>query len=85
MIDRQYNRKTDDSIMRQHSKIIPMRQGLFNLKAVFVDGWFALGNLLLLLGGNDSVEIGMKFRSRKVLDKSAISLLSGKNNGGQNA
>lgn len=82
MIDRQYNRKSGDSIMRQHPKIIPMQQGLSKLRAVFVDGWFALGNLLLLLGGDDFVEIGMQSHSRKVLDKSAISLLSGKNNGG---
>ena len=35
-----------------------LQQVFFFLKAFFVGSWFALGNALLLIGGDDSVEIG---------------------------
>jgi hypothetical protein len=84
MINGQHNCKTDDSIM-QHPKTIAVYQVLSHLKAALVNSGFLLGNVLLLLGGDDSVEIVMNSRSCKVLDKSAIPLLSNKNNEGQNA
>jgi hypothetical protein len=34
-----------------------IQYGLGNLKALCGAGWFALGNVLLLIGGDDTVEI----------------------------
>jgi hypothetical protein len=83
MKQEQYNHKTSYSSM-QHSKIAAISQELSNLKATLVDSWFALGNLLLLIGGDDSVEIGMKFHSIQILNPSVI-LLTGEKNSGQSS
>jgi hypothetical protein len=45
--------RTDNQAIRP-----PLQQTIFFLKAIFAGGWFALGNALLLIGGDDSVEIG---------------------------
>jgi hypothetical protein len=67
----------------EHQEIMPTQQGLPKLKALFWGSWFALGNMLLLIGGDDSVEIGLQSHSKLMLTHSTISL-SGENNRGQN-
>lgn len=49
-------------------------QGLASFKAIVVDGWFALGNVLLLIGGDDSVELGFRSFSIQVANQTAIQL-----------
>lgn len=49
-------------------------QGLASFKIIVVDGWFALGNVLLLIGGDDSVELGFRSFSIQVANQSAIQL-----------
>jgi len=46
----------------KHEQHYPVNRqwGRAFLKALFVDSWFALGNVLLLIGGDDSVEIRFK-------------------------
>lgn len=50
----------------------PLQQGLFFLKALIKDSWFALGNVLLLIGGDDSVEIGFESLTSLTLNQAAI-------------
>ena len=52
----------------------PLQQGLSFLKALFVDSWFALGNVLLLIGGDDSVEIGFESLTSLTLNQAEIPL-----------
>jgi hypothetical protein len=47
----------------KHQEIMSAHHGLPKLKALFWANWFALGNVLLLIGGDDSVEIGINPRA----------------------
>jgi hypothetical protein len=62
---------------RQHDPITnttSLQQGLFMLKALIKDSWFALGNVLLLIGGDDSVEIGVASFKSLTLNQAALPL-----------
>jgi hypothetical protein len=50
----------------------PLQQTIFFLKAVLAGGWFALGNALLLIGGDDSVEIGFGALAPLALNQTII-------------
>jgi hypothetical protein len=63
----QFNFKADDPYSLPH-KI----QGLTKLKAYFIESWFVLGNVLLLMGGDDSVEIGFRSHAVHLLNQSSI-------------
>lgn len=59
----------------------PALQGLASFKTIVVAGWFALGNVLLLIGGDDSVEIGFKSLPIQLLNQSQIQLSPDSNEG----
>jgi hypothetical protein len=61
-----------DRITRHANRQRPLQQGLSVLKALFVDSWFALGNVLLLIGGDDSVEIGFESLASLTLNQTTI-------------
>lgn len=54
-------------------------QKLFDLKTLFLDGWYALGNVLLLIGGDDTVEIGFKSHAIQLTGRSSITLTANDN------
>lgn len=59
----------------QHNRITSrLQRGLIFLKAVMIDSWFALGNVLLLMGGDDSVEIGLESLTTLTLNQPVIPL-----------
>lgn len=49
-----------------------LNQGLSTLKDFFVDSWYALGSVLLLIGGDDSVEVGFKLKVAQLLQQRLI-------------
>jgi hypothetical protein len=50
----------------------PFLQKLHFLKVLIIDSWFALGNVLLLIGGDDSVEIRFTSLTSLTLHQAAI-------------
>lgn len=59
----------------------PLQQALFFLKALCTDAWFALGNALLLIGGDDSVEIGFGSFAPLTLSQTTIPISGNDNEG----
>lgn len=70
----QQNAENGSSLIMKRHKITGIKQGLSNLKANVVLIWIAFGNLLLFMGGDDSVEIGFHPCSVEMLTPSAITL-----------
>jgi len=62
------------NLTMKRPNITDIQQGLSNLKAYVVATWIAFGNLLLFMGGDDSVEIGFHPCSMEMLSPSAITL-----------
>ena len=63
--------------MRQHQHdhiTSHLQQRLFYLKALTVGIWFALGNTLLLIGGDDSIEFGFESFTSLTLNQQATPL-----------
>lgn len=60
----------------QNASPIPM---LACLKALLEDGWFALGNVLLLIGGDDSVDLRFRPFTLQVLHRPSIQLSAERN------
>ena len=60
-----------------------LQQVFFFLKAFFVGSWFALGNALLLIGGDDSVEIGFESLAPLTLNRTTIPLSGNNIEGGR--
>ncbi len=67
----QFNLKAD-SARSPHFKVMWLQQGLSKLKAYFIESCFVLGNVLLLMGGDDSVEIGFRSPAVHLLNQSSI-------------
>lgn len=78
MKHQQYAENGSSLIMKRH-KITDIQQGLSNLKANVAAMWIAFGNLLLFMGGDDSVEIGFHPCSMEMLSPSAIPLTGDSN------
>lgn len=55
----------------QQREGLPLNQGLSSLKYFFVDSWYALGSVLLLIGGDDSVEVGFKPKVAQLLQQTS--------------
>ncbi len=67
----QFNLKADNA-HSPHLKVMWLQQGLSKLKAYFIESWFVLGNVLLLMGGDDSVEIKFRPNTIHLLNQSSI-------------
>lgn len=60
---------------------IPIMQDLSHLKLLLVGSWFFLGNVLLLIGGDDSVDLGIKPNTIQLLNQSSMMLPIDNNKG----
>jgi hypothetical protein len=67
----QFNLNTDDVPLPQHKSMF-LHQLLSKFKLYFIEGWFVLGNVLLLMGGDDSVEIKFRPNAIHLLNQSSI-------------
>jgi hypothetical protein len=63
----QFDLKTDNAYSSLHKS-----QGLTKLRAYFIESWFVLGNVLLLMGGDDSVEIKFRPNAIHLLNQSSM-------------
>mgnify|MGYP001636543296 CR=1 FL=1 len=78
-----FNFYTSEKPTKQVEKM-PTVTVLTKLKARCSEGWLALGNILLFIGGDDSVEIGLQSNTTQLFTHSTISL-SSENNRGQSS
>jgi hypothetical protein len=69
MKQEQRNRTTNQTIWKW-----PLQEKFRFLKAILVGSWFALGSALLLIGGDDSVEIGFGSLAPLALNQTTIPL-----------
>ncbi len=58
---------------------VSIGQKLLDLKALLLDSWYALGNVLLLIGGDETVEIGFKSDAIQLMSRSSITLTADDN------
>lgn len=58
----------------QRRTYVDMQQNLSYLTTFIAVSWRTLGNILLLIGGDDSVEIGFKFHDIQLLDSSSLNV-----------
>jgi hypothetical protein len=65
----------------KNQQYIPIMEQLTYLKAILVCSWFFLGNVLLLIGGDDSVDLGIKANALQLLNQSSMTLSIDNNKG----
>jgi hypothetical protein len=70
-------------INRHHGKHVwnPIRLVVTNLKTLLAGSWAALGNFLLLIGGDDSVEFGITPPAIHLINEPPLSINSDEGHG----